>query len=98
MLEKLFKKAYKNNEVVKEIIDTKTHSLWKLLTALTKKSIVLSMRDLKIKSKQLYVKNRIYVLEYKLLQQFLLQQHHDLPIHGHPGYKAMYQKIQKRYL
>ena len=51
LLEKLFKKVYKNNEVVKKIIDAKAHGLRKLPTALTKKSIVLSMGDLKIKNK-----------------------------------------------
>ena len=55
------------------------------------------MGDLKIKSKQFYVKNKMYVLENKSLQLVLLQQHHNPPIHSHPGYKAMYQKIQANY-
>ena len=76
LLEKLFKKAYENNDVVKEIMKAKAHGLQKLLTALTKKSIVLSMTDLKIgKNRRLYVKNRIYVPENELLQLFLLQHH-----------------------
>ena len=95
LLEKLFKKAYEDNKVVKEIIDAKARSLRKLPTVLTKKGIVLSMGDLKIENKQLYVKNRMYVPENELLQLFLLQQHHNPPIYGHPGYKAIYQKIQK---
>ena len=37
LLEKLFKKAYKDDEVVKEIMDVKAHGLQKLPTALTKK-------------------------------------------------------------
>ena len=49
-LEKLFDKAYEDNEVVKKIIDAKACGLRKLLTALTKKGIVLSMEDLKIKN------------------------------------------------
>ena len=72
LLEKLFDKAYKNNKMVKEIIDAKAHGFWKLLTALTKKGIVLSMRDLKIECEQLYMKNRMYVSENKPLQLFLL--------------------------
>ena len=51
------------------------------------------MEDLKIKNKQFYVKNRMYISENKPLQLFLLQQYHDSPIYGHPGYKAMYWKI-----
>ena len=66
-LEELFDKVYKDNKVVKEIINVKARGFRKLLTALTKKGIVLSMRDLKIKSEQLYVKNRMYVPENKLL-------------------------------
>ena len=50
LLEELFKKAYKDDEVVKEIINAKTRGLRKLPKILSKKGIVLSMRDLKIKS------------------------------------------------
>ena len=91
LLEGLFDKTYKNDKVVKEIIDAKTHDLWKLPTALTKKNIVLSIRDFKIgENRRLYVKNKIYIPENKLLQLFLLQQYHNPLIHSHPGYKAMY--------
>ena len=96
-LEELFEKAYENNKVVKEIMDAKARGFRKLPTALTKKDIILSMGDLKIESKRLYVKNRIYIPENKALQLHLLQQHHNPLIHGYPGYKAMYQKIQKEY-
>ena len=97
-MEELFDKAYKNNKVVKEIINAKARDLQKLPTALTKKGIVLSMGDLRIsKNRQLYVKNRMYILENEALQLHLLQHHHDPPIHGHPGYKAMYQTIQANY-
>ena len=83
--------------MVKEIINVKARGLQKLPTVLNKKDIRLSIRDLKIKSKQLYVKNRMYVPENKSLQLFLLQQHHNSLIHGHLKYKAMYWKIQERY-
>ena len=97
LLEDLFEKAYEDNKVVKEIIDTKARGLRKLPKALTKKGIVLSIGDLKIESERFYVKNRMYVPENKPLQLFLLQQHYDPSIHSHPGYKAMYQKIQANY-
>ena len=67
LLEKLFNKAYKDNKMVKENINAKIRGLQKLPTALTKKGIVLSMRDLKIKSKWFYMKNRMYVPENKPL-------------------------------
>ena len=74
LLEELFDKAYKDNEVVKKIIDAKAYGFQKLLTALTKKGIVLSMGDIKIgENSCFYVKNRMYVSENKLLQLFLLQ-------------------------
>ena len=97
LLEELFKKAYKDNKVVKKIMDAKACGLWKLPIALIKKSIVLSMENLKIKNKQLYMKNRIYVSENEVLQLHLLQQHNNSPIHGHLGYKVLYQKIQTNY-
>ena len=97
LLEEMFEKAYKDNEVVKKIMNAKSHGLRKLPTALTKKGIVLSMGDLKIKNKQLYVKNKMYVPENEALQLHLLQQHHDSPIHSHSGYKVMYQIIQANY-
>ena len=92
LLEELFEKAYEDNGVVKEIINAKARGFWKLPTSLIKKDIRLSTRGLKIKSKQLYVKNKMYIPENEALQQ-----HHNLLIHGHPGYKAMYQTIQANY-
>ena len=96
-LEKLFEKAYKDDKVIKEIINAKACGFWKLPKALTKRGIVLSMGDLKIESEQLYMKNRMYISENEVLQLHLLQQHHNSPIHGHPKYKAIYQKIQTNY-
>ena len=65
LLEELFEKTYKDNEVVKKIMDAKAYGLWKLPTALIKNSIVLSRRDLKIESEQLYMKNKMYVPEMR---------------------------------
>lgn len=89
-LEKLFEKAYKDNEVVKNLINAKERGLQKLPMALIKKGIVLSIGDLKIKNERLYVKNRMYIPENEALQLYLLQQHYNLPIYSHPGYKTMY--------
>ena len=86
LLEELLNKMYKDNKVVKEIIDAKPRGLQKLPKALTKNDIVLLMGDLKIESKRFYVKNRMYVLENEPLQLFLLQQYHDPSIHSHSGY------------
>ena len=96
LLEKLFDKAYKDDKVVKEIIDAKACGFWKLLTALTKKGVVLLIRDLKIgKNRCLYVKNRMYVLENKSLQLFLLQQYHNPLIHSHLGIKLCIRRYKR---
>ena len=98
LLEELFKKAYKDDKVVKKIMDAKTRGLRKLPTALTKNGIVLSMEDLRIgKNGQFYVKNKMYVPENEALQLYLLQQHHDPHIRGHLEYKAIYCMIQANY-
>ena len=81
---------WQDNNIVKDFIDAKACGLRKLPTALIKKDIVLSIGDLKIENKRLYVKNRMYLPENKVLQLHLLQQHHNPLIHEHPGYKTMY--------
>ena len=35
------------------------------------------------------MKGKMYAPDDEKLKLFLLQQHHDLPIQSHPGYKAM---------
>ena len=90
LLKELFEKTYEDNNIVKTLMDAKARALQKLPTALTKKGIRLSIGNLKIESEQLYMKNKMYVPENKPLQLFLLQQHHNPLIHGHPGYKAIY--------
>ena len=44
-------------------------------------------------STRLYVKCKMYLPNDEKLRLFLLQQHHDPPIQGHPGYKAMLWKL-----
>ena len=98
-LEDLLDKAYQNNKIVNSIIDAKQQGLRKLPADLTKQGIKLAMGDLTLKnsgrggSVRLYVKGRMYVPGDKRLKLFLLQQHHDPPTQGHPGYKAMLWKM-----
>lgn len=92
-LEELLENAYED-EVVEEIMGLKARSLWKLSTTLTKRGILLSMGDLRVENGRLYVKT---VPDNEALQLYLLQQHRNPPVQGHPGYKAMYQKIQADY-
>ena len=91
-MEDLLDIAYQSNEV-KSIIAAKQAGLRKLPAKIAKQSIKLAMGDLTLKgsgrSTRLYVKSKMYVPDDKNLKLFLLQQHHDSPMQGHPGYKAM---------
>ena len=96
LLEELLNRAYKNDKV-KDIIAAKRKGLWRLPANFTKQGIKLAMGDLTLEgnkdSTRLYVKNRMYVPNDKNLRLFLLQQHHNPPIQGHPSYKNMLQKL-----
>ena len=48
-------------------------------------------------SKRLYLRRRMYVPSNENLHLFLLQQHHDPPAHGHPGFKSMLRKLQENW-
>ena len=95
-LEDLLDKAYQDN-IVNNIIDAKRQGLRKLLAKITKQGIKLAMGDLTLggsgRSTRLYVKSKMYVPNDQNLKLFLLQQHHEPAMQGHPGYKAMLQKL-----
>ena len=97
LLNKLLSKAYQNNKTVNSIIDAKQQGLRKLPADLTKQGIKLAMGDLTLNgsgsSTRLYVKSKMYVSNDENLKLFLLQQHHDPPTQGHPGYKAILWKM-----
>ena len=92
-LEDLLDIAYQNDEVLNSIIAAKRAGLRKLPAKITKQGIKLAMRDLTLQSSErstrLYIKSKMYVPNDKKLKLFLLQQHHDSPLQGHPGHKAM---------
>ena len=98
-LEDLLDRAYQNVKVLDSIIAAKQAGLRRLPADLTKQGIKLAMRDLTLKdngrggSTRLYMKGRMYVPGDEKLRLFLLQQHHDPPIQGHPRYKAMLRKL-----
>ena len=79
------------------IIDAKCQGLRRLPAKITKQGINLAMEDLPLRgsgrSTRLYMKNKMYVPNDENLKIFLLQQHHNPPTQGHPGYKAMLQKL-----
>ena len=93
----LLDKAYQSNEIVKTIIKAKQKDLQKLPADLTKQGIKLAMGDLTLqgsgRSTRLYVKGKMLVPNDENLKLFLLQQHHNPAIQGHPGYKAMLWKL-----
>ena len=95
-LENLLNIAYQGNEV-KNIIAAKRAGLRKLPAEIAKQGIKLAMGDLTLegsgRSTRLYVKSKMYIPDDKNLKLFLLQQHHDPPMQGHPRYKAMLRKL-----
>ena len=93
-LEDLLDKTYQKDKIMDSIIAAKQAGHRKLPANLTtKQGIKLAMGDLTIEgngsSTRLYVKRKLYVPNEKNLRLFLLKEHHDPPIQGHPGYKAM---------
>ena len=96
-LENLLDEAYQNNKVPNSIIAAKRAGLRKLPAKITKQGIKLAMGDLTLggsgRSTRLYVKSKMYVPNDENLKLFLLQQHHNPPTQGHPGYKAMLWKM-----
>ena len=97
-LEDLLHKAYQANGVLNSIIAAKRAGFRKLPADLTtKQGIKLAVGDLTIEgdrsSTRLYVKGKMYVPNDQNLKLFLLQQHHEPAMQGHPGYKAMLQKL-----
>ena len=96
-LENLLHKAYQNNQFLNNIIKAKQEGLWKLPADLTKQGIKFAMGDLTLKGirsgTRLYVKGKMYVPNGDNLRLFLLQQHHNSPSQGHPGYKAIFGKM-----
>ena len=103
-LEDLLDKAYQADEVLNSIIAAKRAGLWKLPANLTtEQGIKLAMGDLTLEdtgrggSTRLYVKGKMYVPDDEKLRLFLLQQHHDPPVQGHPRYKAMLRKVMENW-
>ena len=97
LLENLLDKAYQNDKVLNSIIAAKRAGLQKLPTDLAKQIIKFAMGDLTLagsgRSTRLYVKGKMYVPNEEKLRLFLLQQHHNPPTQGHPGYKFMLWKM-----
>ena len=101
LLEDLLIVAYENDEVVKGLIAAREQGLRKIPPELAKQGIKLAMGDLTVEgsgtSKRLYLRSRMYVPNNENLQLFLLQQHHNPPTHGHPGFKTMLRKLQENW-
>ena len=96
-LEELLKKAYEKDEIVKEIIKAKQDNLRKLPEKILKMGFRIAMGDLEIKNTQLWYKKRLWIPDCDDLKLYLLRNHHDPPIHGHPGYRGMYAKLLENY-
>lgn len=101
LLENLLQNAYQHNKIVKNLIAAKKQDLQKIPTELARQGIKLAMKDLTIKkissNKKLYIRNKMYVPNDQILQLFLLQQHHNSPVHSHLKFKTMLQNLQNNW-
>lgn len=96
-LEELLNEAYDRDEVVQDIIVAKERGLRKLPQHILNRSFRLSMGDLSVRNRRLWVGNRLYVPEYHPLRLRLMDMNHRSRLAGHPGRKGMYRMLLRNY-
>ena len=96
-LEELLETAYQKNDIVQKIMKAKSKNLRKLPEKILREGFKLILRDLKIREERLFYKKRLFVPHCDKLKLHLFRNHHDPPIHGHPGYREMYAKLLENY-
>ena len=93
-LEKLFEKAYKDNKMVKEIIDAKAYGLWKLLTALIKKILYCQWETWKLKVSNFIWKTGCTYQKMSLCSYFCCSNTTILPSTATQGIKQYIEKYR----
>lgn len=93
----LIDKAYMDDVTLKEIQNAKERGDRKLPNVLLKKGIKASMGDIEVQEGRIYHKKRLWIPDSEELQLHLLRKHHDPPMQGHPGYRAMYANMSENY-
>lgn len=76
---------------------TKFKNLKKLFEKILRKGFKLTLKNLKIREKQLFHRERFFVPHCDKLKLHFFRNHHNLPIHEHLKYKEMYVKLLKNY-
>ena len=96
-LEALLEEAYEQDEVVQDILVAKEQGLRKLPQHIIAKGFRLSMADLTIRNRRLWIGNRLYVPESEPLRLRIMEMNHQNPLVGHPGPKSMYRILLRNY-
>ena len=95
--DRLIKEAYQNDDLIREIFEAKRTKVRKLPHKLLKKGVKLAIEDLQIQNDRIYYKTRLLIPQSDELKLHLLRKHHDTPMQGHPGYRAMHAKLLENY-
>ena len=96
-MEVLLERAYEADEVAQDIMESKRKELRKLPNHLIRKGFKCAMGDIRVIDNRLYINSKLYIPELPALRVRILKEHHDPPLQGHPGYKAMYKKMTGNY-
>lgn len=96
-LETLLEKSYLENSLAKDFRTAKETGQRKLPERLIKDGMKLAMSDVSIIKDRIYVRGRLWIPDFEELQLHLFKEHHDPPMQGHPGYRAMYSKMAENY-
>ena len=75
-LEQLIEEAYRDDEVVQDVMRAKELDLRRLPKHLLDKGLRLSMADLEVRDRRLWVSNRLYVPDKQPLRHAILELHH----------------------
>ena len=96
-IDRLIKKAYQNDDLIKKIFESKRTENRKLSFKLLKKEVKLVMRNLQIRNDRIYFKIRLLIFQSNKLKLHLLKKHHDILMQRYSDYKVMHVKLLKNY-
>lgn len=96
-LETLIDEAYENDEAIQNLRKSVDAGDRRVPSQLIGKGYKKNIQDFSVKESQVWLKDTLVVPNYQPLRLRLLQDHHKTLLAGHPGPKAMYKDISKKY-
>ena len=94
---RLIRKAYQNDDLIKENFETIRTKVRKLSSKLLKKKVKLVIINLQIQNDRIYYKTRLLISQFDELKLHLLRKHHDTSMQKHSEYRIMHIKLLKNY-